>query len=134
MIATMTTEQKGGQTATQDPEQEFAKALEERILRSREGFFDTADNWSERRDNEEVRQREQRGEREFDYLNIIPALVKRLSSIDPSKRERIERSIVGGVSYRITGIYLELSGYGHGHRPPLLADVAQDPQKYFNHN
>ena len=126
------TEMKGGQ-ATQDPTlQGFAIALEERITRSRGLLFENP-TWIERRDNEKARQREQKGDREFDYPKSIPILVGRISSMDPSRRESATRTLVNGVSYRLSGIHVNVPGYST-QNAPLLADVAQDPQKYFNHN
>ncbi len=121
------------QTYSRGEQQEigdFEKDLVENIRRSREVFFGTGDSWLERRENEEVREREKRGDREFNYRSSISTLVQNLSSIEPGKRGKIMRTVAEGVIYRITGIYVD--GFkSFLKNPPLLADIARNPLEYL---
>lgn len=118
-------------TIEQYSEQETdERNLVEKVLRSREVFFDTADSWLERKENEEVEQKEERGDREFDYKNSIPRLIQSLSSTEPEKRRKIIKAVTNGISYRITGIYVELNKTSRNN-PPFLADVADNPLEYL---
>lgn len=113
----------------------FVRDLVERIEGDRDAFFWGADNASERRDNERVRQREERGDREFDYKRAISGLLVKLASIDSEKRRKIMKKIIRGVDYTICGIYVarpeDIPGH---HTAPLFSDIANNPLKYLIKN
>jgi len=111
---------------------DFVAGLEKRILDSREVFFDSADFPHERRQNDEVRLREKRGDREFDYKPAIAELVLKLAAIEPKKRREIMDFVLGNINYRITGVYICLN-HGVGRENPVLfSDFVFDPTKYVS--
>ncbi len=116
---------------------DFVEGLEKRIEESRECFFWSADNASERRQNEEVRDKEKRGDELFDYGSAIHTLVFSLVSIDSNQRRKIMQKIKNGINYTIRGIEVntghleECQGYVFP-KKPFFIDVASSPLKYFS--
>lgn len=109
----------------------FERGLAEKVLRSREAFFYKGVSWLERKENEEVKQREARGDREFNYRNSISTFLQNLSSVEPEKREKIMKAVLDGVYYKITGVYVEGLSRTSRNNSPLLADVASNPLEYL---
>lgn len=112
---------------------DFVEKLEKRIEGSREVFFWSADNTHERRQNEEVRDKEKKGESNFNYGSAIHMLILSLSSIDVKKRREIMKEICSDINFKITGIYVDRPKDIPGHHTaPLLTDLASSPLEYLN--
>jgi len=105
---------------------EFVESLVGRIEGFRDAFFWGASSRSEKDDNDEVRTRERRGDKEFNYKGAISRLLKNISGLGERERESVMERVLKGVCYRITGIYVNRFPR-YDAKAPLLADVAENP-------
>ncbi len=112
---------------------DFSAGLERRVIGLRELFFWSADSHMEREENDEVRMREKRGDREFDYQRAVVELTLKLAGIEPEKRREIMQVVQTGIRYTVKGVYVNRPSDIPGHNTePLFSDFAQNPLKYVS--